>query len=201
MLWPINIFYPMKLLFVLVTALFSHVANAQFNTNVYWTQQTTLSANNIIYYSSSKPLNWKDFQGAPVESSKATAITASGFGYKADIKNKGSVGQLNVGVYCFFNKNNSWVKVGKSTDYILSHEQHHFNISFIAANYFIDKLKSTEFSSTNYNVLLARLYKESCDYMNRMQDDYDGQTKNGQLKDVQGKWNDFISQKVASFTR
>lgn len=191
----------MKYFFLLCAAFFFQFAHAQFNTNVYWTEQTTLSTSNIIYYNSAKPLHWKDFQGSPIESSRATAITASGFGYKADIKNTGTKGQLNLGVYCFFNKNNSWVKEGKATDYILGHEQHHFNISFIAANYFIEKLKSTEFSSTNYNVLLARLYKESCDYMNRMQDDYDGQTKNGQLKEVQGKWNEYISQKVAILTR
>ena len=191
----------MKYLFLFLTAFISEVGYCQFNTNVYWTQQTTLSPSEIIYYNAAKPLIWNDFKGTPVESNKATAITASGFGYKADVKNKGTKGQLNVGVYCFFNKNNSWVKAGKSTEYILSHEQNHFNISFIAANYFIEKLKSADFTLTNYNVLLARFYRESCDYMNRMQDDYDGQTKNGQLKDVQGKWHEYISQKISIITK
>ncbi len=191
----------MKYFLLFCTIFLFQAAHSQFNTNVYWTEQTTLSPANIIYYNATKPLLWKDFQGTPVESSRATAITASGFGYKADVKNRGTKGQLNVGVYCFFNKNNSWVKAGKSTEYILGHEQNHFNISFIAANYFIEKLKTANFTVTNYNVLLARFYKESCDYMNRMQDDYDGQTKNGQLQDVQGKWNDYISQKVSTLTR
>ena len=191
----------MKYILLFCATFYVNFASAQFNTSVYWTEQTTLSSPNIIYYNAAKPLIWKDFQGTPVESSRASAITASGFGYKADVKNKGSQGQLNIGVYCFFNKNTSWVKAGKSTDYILSHEQNHFNISFIAANHFIEKLKNADFNVTNYNVLLGRFYKESCDYMNRMQDDYDGQTKNGQLKDVQGKWNEFISQKVSVLTR
>lgn len=193
--------HPMKYFLLFCLIFLFQGAHAQFNTNVYWTEQTTLSPSNIVYYNAAKPLTWKDFHGTPAEASRATAITASGFGYKADVKNKGSKGQLNIGVYCFFNKNNSWVKTGKATDYILDHEQNHFNISFIAANYFIDRLKNASFTVTNYNVLLARFYKESCDYMNRMQDDYDGQTRNGQLKDVQLKWNAYISQKVSVLTR
>jgi len=37
--------------------------------------------------------------------------------------------------------------------------------------------------------------------MNKMQDDYDGQTKNGQLKDIQAKWNELLDQKITLITR
>ncbi|MBC7868243.1 MAG: hypothetical protein H7X88_11980 [Gloeobacteraceae cyanobacterium ES-bin-316] len=175
-------------------------ATAQFNTNIYWTEQTNMASSDVIYFHSKTPLVWKDFKGTPVESSRAAAITASGFGYKADVKSIGSKGQLNVGVYCYFNKNNSWVKTGKNTVYILTHEQNHFNISFIAASLFVEKLKAASITNSNYSVLLPRIYKESCDIMNKMQDDYDGQTKNGQLKDMQAKWDEYLQKKISVLT-
>ncbi len=50
-------------------------------------------------------------------------------------------------------------------------------------------------------MLLPRIYNECCDIMNKMQDDYDGQTKNGQVKDMQEKWNNFIDQKINFITK
>jgi hypothetical protein len=193
--------YSMKSLLLLLLFFVFHSSNAQFTSSVYWTEQTTLVPADVVYYNKERPLAWKDFKGTAQESSIASAMTASGFGYKADVKNNGSKGQIIIGVYCFFNKNSSWVKAGKTTGYILSHEQNHFSISYIAACYFIEKLKATEISSVNYNTILAKLYKESCDYMNKMQQDYDGQTKNGQLKDIQAKWDQFVSNKVNSITK
>mgnify|MGYP000957699006 FL=1 len=137
----------------------------------------------------------------PADNGPVAAITVSGFGYVADIKTSGNKGELNIRVYCYFNKNKSWVKPGKNTAYILTHEQHHFDISYIAACIFIDKLQNTTFTKSNYNELLPRIYNESCDIMNKMQNDYDGQTKNGQVADAQEKWNQFIDDRIQFITK
>ena len=186
----------MKYFLLPVLLFFSFGAFAQFSSNVYWTEQTNMPPGETIYFTSSKALTWNDFKGRPDNSSVAAAITASGFGYKADFKSLGNKSQLNIAVYCYFSKKNSWVKPGKTTDYILTHEQHHFNISFLAANIFLEKLKTAGITKTNYNVLLPKLYNECVALMNKMQNEYDGQTKNGQLKDVQEQWNDYVTAKV-----
>jgi hypothetical protein len=186
----------MAFLFLFSFFFFSN-AQSQFVTNVYWTEDTKMPGTETIYYHPNKKLQWADFNGVPTIPGNVAAITASGFGYKASMKNNGTKGQLNIGVYCYFNKDKSWVKPGKTTSYILNHEQHHFDVSFIAASLFADKLKRTEINLKNYNAVLPAIYKECCDIMNKMQDEYDGQTKNGQLKDVQAKWNEFIVSRLA----
>ena len=191
----------MRYLFFLVLLSLSFASGAQFTKNVYWTEQTTLVPGDVIYYSVLRPLAWKDFRGAPDVSSKASAVTASGFGYKADYKNTGTKYNVNISVYCYFNKNNSWVKNGCTTGYILNHEQQHFDISFIAANIFVDKLKAAELNKTNYNAALPALYKECCEIMNKMQEEYDSQTKNGQSKEMQAKWNIYLKEKMKLITR
>ncbi len=180
---------------------FSANAHAQLATNVYWTEQSGMPASGVIYYQPYNNLQWTDFTGTPNTGGNVAAITLSGFGYKASIKNNGSKGQLNIGVYCYFSKDKSWVKPDKKTGYILNHEQHHFDITFIAASVFADKIKNTVITTGNYNALLPRIYKECCDLMNKLQDDYDGQTKNGQVKNVQEKWNDYLNKRLAVVTK
>lgn len=175
---------------------------AQLTTNIAWTIQSSMPASEVIYYDQKKPLVWSDFAGAtPGETGNVAALTVSGFGYNANVKMLNGKGQLKINVYCYFSKNKSWVKPGKPSAYILTHEQHHFDVSYIAAVIFMDKLQNSEFTTTNYNAVLSRLYKECCDLMNKMQNEYDGQTKNGQIKNEQVRWNDLIDSRISSFTK
>ena len=173
----------------------------QVTTNVFWTEQTDMNKANTIYYNKDKNLGWVDFKGQPGPQSPVAAITASGFGYKANMTSSAGKGEINVAVYCYFNKNSSWVRPGKTTSYILNHEQHHFDVSYIAAGIFMNKIKNTVLTTSNCNLLLQRVYKDCCDIMNKMQDDYDGQTMNGQLEEKQQKWNIFFSDKLPLFTK
>ena len=174
---------------------------AQFVTNVYRTEQSGMDLNDIIYYNPAKSLVWKDFKGDPVEGGPVAAITSSGFGYKADMKTSGGKGQINVAVYCYFSKGKSWVKPGRTTPYILNHEQHHFDASYLASTLFMEKVKAILLTPANCNTVLPRLYRECCDMMNKLQNDYDGQTKNGQLPEIQEKWNGFFMQRIPLLTK
>ncbi|RYY08590.1 MAG: hypothetical protein EOO04_39800 [Chitinophagaceae bacterium] len=175
---------------------FNAPVNDSLATRVQWTEQSPMPASEVIYFSSDRPLVWKDFKGTPVEG-RAAAITVSGFGYRARVNTANPDHQLDIQVYCYFNKNKSWVKPGRTTDYILRHEQQHFNISYIAARIFQDKLNEAEFTLSNYNTLLPQLYNEACAVMNKLQDDYDGETKNGQLHDKQDHWNNYVDDALA----
>ena len=191
----------MKYSLAFFLCIFTISVSAQFVTNVFRTEQSGMDPNDIIYYNSAKNLTWKDFKGDPQEAGSVAAITSSGFGYKADMKTSGGKGQINVAVYCYFSKGKSWVKPGRTTPYILNHEQHHFDASFLASNLFIEKTKNITLTPANCNVILPRLYRECCDMMNKLQNDYDGQTKNGQLPDIQEKWNSFFSQRLPLLTK
>ncbi len=188
----------MKYFFFINIFLFSLViSNAQVTTNVFWTEQSGMSASDIIYYNPAKNLQWQDFKGSPPAPSKVAAETSSGFGYKANMQSSGNKGQINISVYCYFSKNKSWVRTNKTTAYILNHEQHHFDVSYLAASVFIEKIKKAGLNLSNLNTLLPRIYRECCDFMNKMQDDYDGQTMNGQLTEPQARWNKFFYEKVS----
>ena len=191
----------MRYTFLSFILLFSFAAQSQVTTNITWTEKTSMPASQVIYYNQAKKLQWQDFKGEPNTTGIVAAITMSGFGYNASMKRNGNKGEINITVYCYFSKDKSWVKPGKTTAYILNHEQHHFDISFIAASIFVNRLKGMEITTGNINTVLPRLYKECCDIMNKMQDDYDGQTKNGQLKDIQADWDLHLQDKLAEVTK
>ena len=156
------------------------------------------SDNAIIYYKKDTKLSWDDFKGEPVESGAIAAITSSGFGFNLGFRNVGGVASMTINVYCDFSKNKSWVKPARKSDYILSHEQHHFDISYISARQFIKKLKTAEFTTTNYRPVIERVYTDCAKEMEVLQNQYDSETLNGQLQDKQQEWERKIDQKLLS---
>lgn len=192
----------MKLIYLLFFTFTGSIGFAQLSTKITWTEQSNMPSREVIYYRANNPLKWPDFKGIPpAETGITAALTVSGFGYNANVKSSNGKGELNVTVYCYFNKNKSWVKPGKDTDYILEHEQRHFDIAYLATMIFIDKLQETKFTTANFNELLPRIYNESTTIMNKMQSDYDSQTKNGQVREEQQRWNQLIKNQVSSVTK
>ena len=188
-------------LFIYLFSSYYFTANAQIITTISWVEKSNANAADVIYYNANKKLVWADFKGTPGLPSVVAAITSSGFGYKAGMKSSNGKGEINVSVYCFFSKPNSWVRKGKTTPYILNHEQHHFDATYICTKRFIEKIRNANLTTTNMNDVLAKLYKECSAEMRKMQADYDGETMNGQLKDKQEKWNVFFEEKLLAIQK
>jgi hypothetical protein len=187
----------MKYIITLFVFSFFYIGiNAQITTNITWVEKSSMNDADIIYYNLSKKLIWDNFKAEPNLPNPIAAITSSGFGYTAGMHSKNGKGQINVEVYCYFSKLESWVKEGKNTDYILNHEQHHFDATYIAAQLFLKKIKAIKLTTSNMNAQVALLYKECCTGMNNMQTRYDRETKNGQLTLQQEKWNTFFNEKL-----
>ena len=163
-------------------------AFTQVTVNVKWSQHVPPANSDTIYYNNNRKLEWPDFKAMPVNAIEAVALTSSGFGYLADVQYQDGKTDIVIEVYCYFSKQNSWVIPGRESDYALNHEQHHFDVAFIAANLFVKKFKAAKFTESNYAMLLENIYKESSRDFTKLQDEYDGQTKNGQLKNIQEEW-------------
>lgn len=189
-----------KLLITSLSIFIGFMANSQITTNVQWTYESNLPADKVIYYKPNQKLTWSNFEAPSQNRGIVAAVTYSGFGYKADISTVNGKSKVNVKVYCYFDKDKSWVKEGKTTDYILSHEQHHFDISYIAASIFIDKLQSAVFARSEINSRLQQIYQECIDAMDKMQNEYDAQTKNGQLREKQEEWSKRINSMLKQFS-
>lgn len=163
---------------------------------IEWTETSKLPVASTIYYSKERPLIWSDFKGAPQLQGRSAAITVSGFGYTAGIYRSDEQNTIHIKVYCFFDKEKSWVKPDRKTPYVLKHEQLHFDISYLATLEFVKKVRETRFTDKNYKTLLPALYDEGVKAMHRMQDEYDTDTRNGLEPDVQKQWNERLDEAV-----
>lgn len=162
---------------------------AQITTTIQWQKVKTGNSGDTIYYDLNRKLNWVDFKGKPDAMSVAAAITESGFGYKMTMQSVNGKTNVVITVSCYFNKQKSWVKTNMNTDYALLHEQHHFDITFINACLFIKKLRAVDLTIKNYNSLINDIHDECFAALEKMQNDYDGQTKNGRINQQQVLWN------------
>lgn len=159
------------------------------------------AANNLgdtIYYKPNEKLNWNDFKGKPNKQSIAAAITESGFGYRLSMQSTNKKAKIEITVFCYFSKLNSWVKPDLKSNYALLHEQHHFDITYINACLFIKRLRAADFTPDNFVSLTEKINDECFNALEKMQNDYDGQTKNGRIKNIQLAWNKKIDQQLDS---
>ncbi len=154
--------------------------------------------NDTIYHEQSNKLLWNNFNATPVMSGNTAALTSSGFGFGAMMMYKNEKGTLKITAYCFFDKSKSWVKPNQKTDYILQHEQHHFDVSRIGMQNFISELRRAKFTVQNYSSLIDKLYYECYNSMSKLQRDYDDETMNGRLKDKQAEWQTKIDRQLAA---
>ena len=169
--------------------LMSHAAWSQLSTTIEWRTNLPYELGDTVFYNPLRKLVWDDFKGKPDHKSIAAAVTSSGFGFALAIKAKNGKAAINISVYCFYNKSSSWVKPRMASAYALLHEQHHFDITYIGTCLFIKKLRAAEFTVQDYSELVDKIYNECYDDLEKMQNDYDGQTKNGQLANIQAEWN------------
>jgi uncharacterized protein DUF922 len=149
-----------------------------------------------IFYDGKRNLNWDDFKATPCSDCIEAALTNSGMGFNFTFNSNGVKTTLVVNVYCDFDKSQSWVKPEGRNDYILKHEQEHYNISYICTMHFIDKLKNADITASNYNNVINKLYQESVQETKNMQDQYDTETNHSIIKDKQQEWNDKIDAEV-----
>ena len=185
-----------RILFILLLGT-SQWSVAQLTVTIDWYHGNDNNYTDTIHYDMNRKLVWTDFKGIPDQHSAAAAITESGFGYRMAMNSVNNKVNLVITVFCYFNKRKSWVKRKMDTEYALTHEQHHFDITYINTCSFIQKLKAANFTAANYARLVDSIYDECYESLRTMQDDYDGQTSNGRLKNIQASWNTKIDRMLS----
>jgi hypothetical protein len=177
---------------------FGIAVHAQFTVDIKWQQKRGGSTGDTIYYDQNRKLSWDDFKGRPDSASPAAAITQSGFGYKMNMQSVNRKTNVEIIVFCYFTKTKSWVKSGNNNSYALRHEQHHYDITYLNTVLFVQKLKETWITKENFKTVVNKIYDECFVALNKMQNEYDGQTSNGRKPLKQAEWNKKIDLQLAT---
>ena len=127
-------------------------------------------------------LTWDDFLCEPKRNTDAVASTSTALGIAYQIKN----GKLTYQVTCKFSKHKSWGLV--KTDYILAHEQGHFDITEIFARKLHQALKGYHLNPTTFQKDINTIYETILQSKEAFQAAYDGETDHSRNKRKQEEW-------------
>jgi predicted secreted Zn-dependent protease len=133
-----------------------------------------------------RKLSWEDFFAEPKRNSEAVASTSTSLGISYQLEE----GVLAYRITCNFSKQKSWGLL--KTDYILAHEQGHFDITEIAARRLHGALMQYEFNSETYKQDINALYKIIVKDKENMQAEYDHITDHSRNRRLQREWQEKI---------
>ena len=174
---------------VLIATVFSSFLLQSYSVNKESHNPPSINFNEEDYlpWSNYRRLSWDDFRGntPPQTDDAALSTTYVGFSYSKT----GST--INYNIECKFQKSRSWGRV--KTDYILKHEQGHFDIAEIFARKLNKEVKEYLSKSSNH-AGLNPIYTKLMNEKREMQEDYDTETNHSINKAKQAEWNKKIEE-------
>ncbi len=137
---------------------------------------------NLLDWSSERRLTWSDFKGQPDGTSVNAALTSTSINIDYSYNNR----EFKYKIRCRFDPSKSWGRV--KSDYILLHEQSHFDIAEIHARVLNKELKNYKFSQNTANEDIGRIYNKVMRQHNALQAEYDEQSNYSRNENNQYLW-------------
>lgn len=140
-----------------------------------------------IYYETRK-VNWDDFRGKP-SSLKYGAAIFSNFGYHSSFRVSKGLIQAFIETKTYMVRGMSWANETAKNDYSLAHEQLHFDITKLVVERFKKKVKGMRAESIeDLNSMIQYEYLESYREMNKLQREYDDESRHSLDTFKQAEW-------------
>lgn len=149
---------------------------------------THIAEGDTVYYHPQRLLTWKDFLAAPSILSRYAAQVFTSFGFEARSSVANRVLELRIKTKVWVDKSSSWVRTTAKNDYVLDHEQLHFDITRLAAERFKRHLQTMRFSIEDYSSELQYEYIEYYKLHGQIQQQYDDETNHGINTTTQAQW-------------
>jgi hypothetical protein len=153
-----------------------------------------------LFYQPHRKLQWTDFRAIPPLRGPSAAVSYTSFAYEGSSLQKKDTLQINLTLQVFFVKSASWVKSFARDHLSLEHEQLHFDITWLVALRFQQRIKSMELTVEDFDSIIQYQYIESFREMNRLQEAYDRETNHGQDPGAQQHWKRTIGEALATLT-
>jgi hypothetical protein len=158
---------------------------------VHFTDYTPKMADDTVFYSVNRLLTWNDFTAKP-RAGRYAALVFPSFAYEGGSEVRNGIIHLNLKLKVYVLQSSSWVKDVARDAYSLNHEQRHFDIVKLVAERFKQKIHPDSLTLEDYNSMVQYKFIESFREMNRMQEQYDGETQHGINQAAQAAWNQRI---------
>ena len=157
-------------------------------------------AADTLFYHTYRKLRWDDFKAAPPLRPKSGAVSYTSFAYEGGSLQKKDTLFIRLTLQVFFIKSASWVTAPVRASYGLAHEQLHFDITWLVALRFQQKIRKMPLNTADYDSIIQYEYIEAFREMNHLQDAYDEETSHGQNTAAQAKWQHKVAEMIFALT-
>ncbi len=140
----------------------------------------------FIDWNAERKLVWDDFKGKPDPVSTNVALTNSNIHLEYGYNQKG----FTYAIKCRFNKNLSWVRL--KNDYILNHEQGHFDLSEVYARLLHKELSAYRFNGKTVDKDVQGIHGRVIGEFTGTQQQYDKETRHSLDTLQQRQWDNKI---------
>ncbi|GAA4319897.1 hypothetical protein GCM10023115_46630 [Pontixanthobacter gangjinensis] len=137
-------------------------------------------------------MTWADFKAAPDYSISYSANTNSGISYSWNYSTATGEPVLEYEVFSNFYPKRSWVKGIENEEYLLAHEQLHFDISELHARKLRKAVEEYEIGR-NIRRDLRNIYDRIDKERVTMQNQFDRETSHSENRSAEMKWRKFIA--------
>lgn len=145
----------------------------------------------FLTWNENRKLTWNDFQGKPMDNTAEVAMTASSVEFYYYTKNN----QVGWTVTAKYFPKLSWSKKNLQSDYILKHEQLHFDITELYTRLFRKRLKESVKSIKDMDKIKS-ISKQIMKEWNNEENDYDRETQHSTDEKKQAEWNLNLQQRL-----
>ncbi|MBW8686142.1 DUF922 domain-containing protein [Chitinophaga rhizophila] len=157
-------------------------------------------ASDSLFYQPHRKLQWTDFKATPPLRGPSAAVSYTSFAYEGSSLLKKDTLQINLTLQVFFIKSASWVKSFARDSYALEHEQIHFDITWLVALRFQQRIRAMELTAEDFDSIIQYQYIESFREMNKLQEAYDRETNHGLDPAAQKNWKRSVGEALATLT-
>ncbi len=151
-----------------------------------------------IPWSVDRKLSWEDFRGIPNQADDFVASTNSGISFSFSIQESNQNRALSYNVVSNFYPDLSWYRPDRVSEYILKHEQTHFDISELFARKLRKELAQIE-NEPDFQDLAKRHYEQIEAQRREMQLHYDKESDHSNKEADELRWRKYIAAQLAEY--
>jgi len=153
-----------------------------------------------IYWQEGLKLKWENFKSRVnnQRGSNVVAYTNCGWSYSY-VKSSNPKAPIRIKVETIFNENLSWKDDKRINDYVLLHEQKHFDAAEVYARKLRKELSEKIKTSSDFDKYFKTVYNRILKEYQSFQKQYDAETKNGIVEEKQAEYNRMIAEELEHY--
>ncbi|RNA62267.1 DUF922 domain-containing protein [Chryseobacterium nematophagum] len=153
-----------------------------------------------IFWKEGNALSWANFKSKinTQKGQNVVAYTHCGWVYSY-VKSSNPKSQIQVKIETIFDEDKSWKDVKRINNYVLEHEQKHFDIAEIFARKLRKEVSEKILTNADFDKYFQEIYNRITKEYRNFQHSYDNETKNGTNEEKQAEYNRIVAEELEKF--